>query len=115
MLPRPPKSTLTYSLFPYTTLFRSAGQRRVAIQTAPARTRPSQIQKRGRRSRDRGARRLSLAGSGAVRKPGRNQPCPVARGPDGGCPPWFSAPLRIGPPPIGAVSCPDLRRLTSAF
>src|SRR3546814_3673440 len=35
MILRPPKSTRTYTLFPYTTLFRSAGQACAAAHRAP--------------------------------------------------------------------------------
>src|SRR3546814_12216726 len=33
MIPRPPRSTRTDTLFPYTTLFRSQGERRAACRT----------------------------------------------------------------------------------
>src|SRR3546814_18497376 len=37
MIRRPPRSTLTYTLFPYTTLFRSAGARNARAGAASAR------------------------------------------------------------------------------
>src|SRR3546814_14996594 len=66
MLRRPPRSTRTDTLFPYTTLFRSYGPKEPAAWRDFA--------GRGHRGRDRGARRLVSADAQ------RDEPCRCAGG-----------------------------------
>src|SRR3546814_5668561 len=56
MLRRPPRSTRTYTLFPYTTLFRSLHQRRQAQRPHPQGPRTGVADARGSREADGGNR-----------------------------------------------------------
>src|SRR3546814_14764615 len=54
MIPRPPRSTLTDTLFPYTTLFRSAGHNRVQDGEVGAATQQDRVRIVGRAAADEG-------------------------------------------------------------
>src|SRR3546814_6414718 len=65
MIRRPPRSTRTYTLFPYTTLFRSA--RTFRRQHRRARFRPAAGRGRDRSGRKRPAAQIGAEGSGQGR------------------------------------------------
>src|SRR3546814_1716803 len=72
MTRRPPRSTRTDTIFPYTTLFRSPAAGRAAVGAAgdPATLRGAAVGRRGRRQARAGARR----GAGGRRRPDRAGP-----------------------------------------
>src|SRR3546814_13263188 len=85
MIRRPPRSTRTDTLFPYTTLFRSPRIRATDRLQAEADARSARTQRQGHADRDRRAdyrRRLGLSPPRAARCPARAE-----EGPGAG---WFS-------------------------
>src|SRR3546814_7755477 len=88
MIRRPPRSTRTDPLFPYTTLFRSIGSGRPSGKTAPAISPPRPFDRRREQRRKAGRARGRLFCGGRSRPRERNGPA--------GDPPLHNADEQIG-------------------
>src|SRR3546814_700320 len=93
MIRRPPRSTRTDTLFPYTTLFRSADRRRQTVRTDRTRRRPGSRARSGSSlgiaAHARWQNRAGKAGNAVVgrrRHPGRMAGCP-----------WLGRPIAVLP------------------